>query len=143
MMKHVSRTHGVPLDWFFDRVNLDPKIQIKYVDTKNQLADEPSPSSVQHHEFLDVFLQPFSFNEKKKPNTMSKRVQERRTGEEPVVAKSRPVSVISRSLSANQSPMLDSGTSYSSGKCRLGWNSDFTSAQSRKLNDKFSSVAHR
>ena len=35
---HVSRTHRVALDWLFDRVNLDPKIQIKYVDTKNQLA---------------------------------------------------------------------------------------------------------
>ena len=38
-MKHVSRTHRVALDCFFDRINLDPKIQIKYVDTKNQLAD--------------------------------------------------------------------------------------------------------
>ena len=27
------------LDWLFDRINLDPKIQIKYIDTKNQLAD--------------------------------------------------------------------------------------------------------
>ena len=25
--------------WSFDRINLDPKIQIKYVDTKHQLAD--------------------------------------------------------------------------------------------------------
>ena len=25
-------------DWLFDRINLDPKIQIKYIDTKNQLA---------------------------------------------------------------------------------------------------------
>ena len=38
-MRHVSRTHRVALDWLFDRINLDPKIQIKYVDTKNQLAD--------------------------------------------------------------------------------------------------------
>ena len=38
-MRHVSRTHRVALDWLFDRVNLDPKIQIKYIDTKNQLAD--------------------------------------------------------------------------------------------------------
>ena len=36
---HVSRTHKVALDWFFDRINLDPKIQIKYIDTRNQLAD--------------------------------------------------------------------------------------------------------
>ena len=34
-MRHVSRTHRVALDWLFDRVNLDPKIQIKYIDTKN------------------------------------------------------------------------------------------------------------
>ena len=39
MMSHLSRTHRVALDWSFDRINLDPKIQIKYIDTKNQLAD--------------------------------------------------------------------------------------------------------
>ena len=38
-MRHVSRTHRVALDWLCDRINLDPKIQIKYIDTKNQLAD--------------------------------------------------------------------------------------------------------
>ena len=38
-MRHVSRTHRVALDWLFDRINLDPKIQFKYIDTKNQLAD--------------------------------------------------------------------------------------------------------
>ena len=38
-MRHVSRTHRVSLDWLFDRINLDPKIQIKYIDTKHQLAD--------------------------------------------------------------------------------------------------------
>ena len=38
-MRHVSRTHRVALDWLFDKINLDSKIQIKYVDAKNQLAD--------------------------------------------------------------------------------------------------------
>ena len=38
-MRHVSRTHRVALDWLFDRINLDPKIQIKYINTKNQLED--------------------------------------------------------------------------------------------------------
>ena len=38
-MRYVSRTHRVALEWLFDRINLDPKIQIKYIDTKNQLAD--------------------------------------------------------------------------------------------------------
>ena len=40
-MAHVSRNHKVALDGdgLFDRINLDSKIQIKYIDTKNQLAD--------------------------------------------------------------------------------------------------------
>ena len=38
-MRHISRTHRVALYWLFDRINLDPKIQMKYIDTKNQLAD--------------------------------------------------------------------------------------------------------
>ena len=38
-MRHVSRIHRVALDWLFDRINLDPKIQIKYINTKNQLAN--------------------------------------------------------------------------------------------------------
>ena len=38
-MRHVSRTHRVALNWSFDRINLGRKIQIKYIDTKNQLAD--------------------------------------------------------------------------------------------------------
>ena len=33
-IRHVSRTHRVALDWLFDRINLDSKIQIKYIDTK-------------------------------------------------------------------------------------------------------------
>ena len=38
-MRHVSRTHRVTLDWLFDRINLDPKMQIRYIHTKHQLAD--------------------------------------------------------------------------------------------------------
>ena len=30
-MRHVCRTHRVALDWLFDGINLDPKIQIKYI----------------------------------------------------------------------------------------------------------------
>ena len=33
-MRDVSRTHRVALDWLFDRINLDSKIQVKYIDTK-------------------------------------------------------------------------------------------------------------
>ena len=38
-MRHVSRTHRVALDWLFDRICLDPKIKIRYIDTKHQLED--------------------------------------------------------------------------------------------------------
>ena len=38
-MRDVSRTHRVFLDWLFDRIDLDPKIQIRCNDTKHQIAD--------------------------------------------------------------------------------------------------------
>ena len=50
-MRHVSRTHRVALDWLFDRINLDPRIQIKYVDTKNQLADNLTNGSFTRDEW--------------------------------------------------------------------------------------------
>ena len=43
-MRHVSRTHRVALDWLLDRINLDPKIKIIFVDTKTQLADMANQS---------------------------------------------------------------------------------------------------
>ena len=33
-VRHVSRTHRVSFAWWFNRINLDPKIHIKYIDTK-------------------------------------------------------------------------------------------------------------
>ena len=53
-MRHVSRTHRVALDWLLDRINLDPKIQIKYIDTKNQLADILTKG--EFHAFVRVFF---------------------------------------------------------------------------------------
>ena len=41
-MRHVSRTHRVALDWLFDRINLEPKIQIKYIDTKKPTCRHPN-----------------------------------------------------------------------------------------------------
>ena len=64
-MRHVSRTHRVALDGLFDRINLDPKIQIKYIDTKNQLADIRTKGNFTRDEWnhLFVFIQyhPFQF----------------------------------------------------------------------------------
>ena len=58
-MRHVSRTHRVALDWLFDRINLDPKIEIKYIDTKNQLADILTKGNFTCDEWNH--LQPFQF----------------------------------------------------------------------------------
>ena len=64
-MRHVSRTHRVALDWLFDRINLDPKIQIKYIDTKNQLADISTKGNFTRDEWNHLLClfqyQPFQF----------------------------------------------------------------------------------
>ena len=89
---------------------------------------EPSSSSLdQHHELLDVFLQPF-FSSIKKPNNMSKSGQERRKEEEPVVAKSKPVSLVSRNLSAKTILLVGFGC-FMQPDQGLGRNSVFTSAE--------------
>ena len=54
-MRHVSRTHRVALDWLFDRINLDPKIQIKYIDTKNQFADILTKGNFTRDEWNHLF----------------------------------------------------------------------------------------
>ena len=55
-MRHVSRTHRVALDWLFDPINLDPKIQIKYIDTKNQLADILTKGNFTRDEWNHLFV---------------------------------------------------------------------------------------
>ena len=50
-MRHVSRTHRVAFDSLFDRTNLDPTIPIKYIDTKNQLADILTQGNFTHDEW--------------------------------------------------------------------------------------------
>ena len=91
-MRHVSRTHRVALDWLFDRINLDPKIQIKYIDTKNQVADILTKGNFTRDEWnhlLSLFnISHFSFTVCSE--TMAKRFQ-LDSGEERVTAKSRPM----------------------------------------------------
>ena len=38
-MRHISRTHRVNLEWLLERINLNLGIQIKYVNTSQQIAD--------------------------------------------------------------------------------------------------------
>ena len=89
-MRHVSRTHRVALDWFFDRINLDPKIQVKYIDTKNQFADILTNGNFTRDEWNHLLC---LFNISHVINcleAMSKRTHED-AGEERVTAKSKPM----------------------------------------------------
>ena len=109
-LRHVSRTHSVALDWLFDRINLDSKIQIKYIDTKNQLADILTKENFTRDEWNHL-LNLFNishFNCTACTAAMAKRAQQE-SGEERVTAKSRPMmnltarmpSVVSSSTSSN------------------------------------------
>ena len=91
-MRHVSRTHRVALDWLFDRINLDPKIQIKYIDTKNQLADILTKGNFTRDEWNHLLIFPniSHFSSTACTAAMAKRAQQE-SGEERVTAKSRPM----------------------------------------------------
>ena len=116
-MRHVSRTHRVALDWLFDRINPDPKIQIKYIDTKNQLADILTKGNFTRDEWNHL-LSLFNishFSSTVCSDTMAKRSQQD-SGEERVTAKSRPMmNLIARTLS-----FVSSSTSVSPGKRHYG-----------------------
>ena len=91
-MRHVSRTLRVALHWLFDRINLDPKIQIKYIDTINQLGDILTKGNFTHDEWnhLLCFFNISHFSSINSVKAMSKRTQEG-AGEERVTAKSMPM----------------------------------------------------
>ena len=77
-MRRVSRTHRVALDWLFDRINLDPKIQTKYIDTKNQLEDMLTKGIFTRDELthLMCLFNISLFSSIKSLEAMSKRTQE-------------------------------------------------------------------
>ena len=109
-MRHVSRTHRVALDWLFDRTNLDSKIQIKYIDTKNQLADILTKGSFTRDEWNHLLC---LFNISHSSPTdcsaaMAKRSQQD-SGEERVTAKSKPM----MNLVARTPSFVSSSTSVS------------------------------
>ena len=92
-MRHVSRTHRVALDWLFDSINLDTKIQIKYIDTKKttrrHLPKKGNFTRDEWNHLVCLFnISHFSFINSVK--AMSKRTQED-AGEERITAKSKPM----------------------------------------------------
>ena len=116
-MRHVSRTHRVALDWLFDRINLDPKIQIKYIDTKNQVADILTKGNFTRDEWnrLLCLFNISHFSSTVCSGTMAKRFQQD-SGEERVTPKSRPM----MNLIARTPSNVSSSTSVSLGKRSYG-----------------------
>ena len=117
-MRHVSRTHRVALDWLFDRINLDFKLQIKYIDTKNQLADILTEGNFTRDEWNHL-LSLFNishFSSTVCSAAVTKRIQQE-SGEERVTAKSRPM----MNLIARMPSFVSSSTSSCPGKTWYGY----------------------
>ena len=116
-MRHVSRTHRLALDWLLDRIYLDPKIQIKYIDTKNQLVDILTKGNVTRDEWkhLLCLFTISHFSSTVCSETMAKRSQHD-SGEERVTAKSRPM----LNLIARAPSHVSSSTLVSPGKRSYG-----------------------
>ena len=117
-MRHVSRTHRVALDWLFDRINLDPKIQIKYIDTKNQLADILTKGNFTREEWnhLLTLFNISHFSSTACIAAMAKRAQQG-SGEERVTAKSRPM----MNLTARTPSFVSSSASSNPGRTSYGY----------------------
>ena len=118
-MRHVSRTHKVALDWLFDRINVDPKIQVKYIDTKNQLADTLTKGNFTRDEW-NHHLCLFNINHFSAINSlkaMSKRTQED-AGEARVTAKSKPMMNSVSRCSVRDANVLASTASQNPGKTK-------------------------
>ena len=107
-MEHVSGTHRVALDWLLERINLDPKIQIRYIDTKNQLADILTKGNFTRDEWnhLLCLFNISHFSSTACIAAMAKRAQQE-SGEGRVTAKSRPM----MNLTARTPSFVSSSTS--------------------------------
>ena len=117
-MRHVSRTHRVALDWLFDRINLDSKIQIKYIDTKNQLADILTKGNFTRdawNHLLSLF-NISHFSSTLCSAAVAKRAQQE-SGEERVTTKSRPM----MNLTAKMPSVVSSSTSSNPVKTLYGY----------------------
>ena len=130
IMRHVSRTRRVSLGWLFDRINLDPKIKIKNIDTKNQLADmltkESSTRDARNNLLILLNIMNLSmffsshFQTNRKQCVMSKSVQESTLKEGSAVAKPRPMNLVSKNLlSVKKDPPQELNDSNSPGSQEL------------------------
>ena len=115
-MRHVSRTHRVALDWIFERINLNPKIRIKFIDTKNQLVDIVTKGNFTRDEWnLLCLFNNSHFSSINCSDVMSKRTQ-KDSGGERVTGKSKPMMKLVSRCSERTPDMLASTASESPGK---------------------------
>ena len=157
-VRHVSRTHRVALDWLFDRINLDSKIQIRHIDTKHQLADILTKGNFTRDEWNNL-LHLFNISHVNSiccaknssliscARTMAKRMQEQK-GEERRVAKSKstamnlsshvPTSSSSaKSPIASESPGILIATRKPESRMRRNSKSDAASSSQERLQDAY------
>ena len=121
----VSRTHRVALDWLFDKkINLDPKIQIKFVDTINQLADILTVGNFTRDEWnhLLCLFNISHFSSTNCLEVMSKRTQEG-AGEERLTSKSKPMMNLVSRYSARDPNVLASTAPKKPGENQI-WKSN-------------------
>ena len=149
----------VALDWVFDRINLDPKIQIRYIDTKHQLADILTKGNFTRDEWYNLLhlfnishfsslccAQNFSLTSCTK--TMAKTMQEQKE-EDRIVAKSKPTamnltSTVSTSSSSVNHPIasknpgiVKASTGKPDARARRNSKPDAASSSQGRLKDAY------
>ena len=117
-MRHVSRTHSVVIGFLIESI-WTTKVQIKHIDTRNQLADILTKGNFTRDEWnhLLCLFNISHFSSTNCSEVMSKRTQ-KDLGEERVTGKSKPmINLVSR-CSERTPDVLPSTASESPGKTR-------------------------
>ena len=114
-------TELVAVYWLFDRINQDRKIQIKYIDTKNQLADILTKGNFTRDEWnhLLCLFNISHFSSTDCSEVMSKGTQ-KDSGEKRVTAESKPMMNLVSRCSERTPDVLASTASESPVKTRHG-----------------------
>ena len=112
-MRHVSRTHRVALDWSFDRINLDAQTKSNMLTpiTNSQTCWQRAMSHVMSGTIFSICSSSAFFSSASCPEATSK-IMQKGTGEERIVAKSKPtLNLVSRHAA---SPLTAPSSSASS-----------------------------
>ena len=140
-LRHVSRTHRVALDWFFDRINLDPKSKSNTLTPKTNSQTYLTKGNFTRDEWTHLLCL-FNISHFE---VMSKRTQ-KYSGEERFQAKSKQmINLVSRcskrnpdvlASTASESPVK---TRYESQIHLSSWNEQQQPRTGRPVKDAYSS----